>query len=64
MLTEWELWACAHRMVDQHGVDAPIHAAMRADELMERGDQDGCSTWILIMHRTKELLAGPGAVRH
>jgi hypothetical protein len=64
MLTEWELWACAQRMVDDHGADAPIHAAMRADELLENGDQEGCSTWVLIMHRTKELLAGPRDTRH
>jgi hypothetical protein len=64
MLTEWELWACAQRMVDDHGADAPIYAAMRADKLLEHGDQEGCSTWVLIMRRAEQLLAGPGEVRH
>ena len=38
MLTEWELWACANEYIRQHGFDAPIHAAMPADELLESGD--------------------------
>lgn len=37
-LPEWELWACANRMIEQHGADAPYHAAMKADDMLERGD--------------------------
>jgi hypothetical protein len=29
------------RLIQQHGDDAVIEAAMRADELLERGDLDG-----------------------
>ena len=60
MLTEWELWACANECIRQHGVDAPIHAAMRADKLLERGDMQGAQQWRLIVHRINELLATPG----
>ena len=42
---------------DQHGEDAPIHAAMRADELMARGDLDGQAVWKLILRAIDELLA-------
>ncbi len=59
MLTEWELWACANEMIRQHGLDASIHAAMKADELLERTDLDGARTWRLIVHRINELLASP-----
>ena len=41
MLKEWELWACADEAIRQHGLDAPIFAAMRADKLMAHGDQEG-----------------------
>lgn len=58
MLTDWELWACANAYIRQHGLDAPIHAAMRADELSEGGDDDGAQHWRLIVHRINELLAG------
>ena len=38
ILSEWELWACANEMIKQHAFDAPIFAAMRADELLENAD--------------------------
>lgn len=63
-LSEWELWACANEMIRQHALDAPIHAAMKADELLERGDFDGSKHWALIAHRINELLKGPSERRH
>jgi hypothetical protein len=57
VLTEWELWACANECIRQHAFDAPIHAAMRADELLESGDRDGARNWRLIVHRINLLLA-------
>ena len=56
ILTEWELWACAHEYVRQHQLDAPIYAAMRADKLMEKGDLDGARNWRLIVDRINQLL--------
>lgn len=60
LLPEWELWACAHEMIRQHALDAPIRAAMRADELMEQADLDGAQNWRLILHRINELLQSGG----
>ena len=60
MLSDWELWACANELIRQHGADAPIHAAMKADEMLERPDLDGACTWRLIVHRINELLEKPG----
>ena len=59
MLSDWEIWACANRMVRQHGFDAPIHAAMRADELLEEGDLAGSLMCRQIMHRIEKLLKKP-----
>ncbi len=42
-------------LVKQHGEDAPIHAAMRADELLEAGDLDGCAVWRRILRAVEEL---------
>jgi hypothetical protein len=64
VLTEWEIWACANETIRQHGLDAPIFAAMRADELLEEGDSDGALTWQAIVHRINELLKGPSATPH
>lgn len=63
-ISEWELWACANEMIRQHALDAPIHAAMKADDLLEKGDLDGASHWQLIIHRIEELLKGPSASSH
>ncbi len=43
-------------LVDQHGEDAPIHAAMRVDELLAAGDVEGCATWKRVVRAIKELL--------
>jgi hypothetical protein len=59
ILTEWELWACADEVIRQHGLDAPIFAAMRADHLLLDGEQDGAANWRLIVKRINELLARP-----
>lgn len=57
MVTDWEIWACAQHYVTRYGENAPIHAAMRADELMARGDMAGARTFTAIVHRIEELLA-------
>ena len=41
----------------RHGQDAPIHAAMRADELLEAGDLDGYAV------RKKIVKAGQESLR-
>ena len=52
-------------LVDRHGDDAPIHAAMRADELMEAGDLEGRAVWLRVKAAVVELLRTGvgGAVR-
>ena len=59
VLTDWELWACADEAIRQHGLDAPIFAAMRADKLLEEGEMDGAANWRLIVTRINQLLAKP-----
>ena len=60
ILSDWELWACANEYIRQHGFDAPIFAAMRADELGARCDLVGACNWRLIVDRIGQLLA-PGS---
>ena len=37
MIPDLDIWRSANLLVKRHGPDAPIHAAMRADELLEAG---------------------------
>lgn len=50
-VSERELWACAQKIIDMHGRDAELHAAMRADELLSEGDVDGQRVWKAILAR-------------
>ena len=38
MIPDLDIYRSANVLVKHHGQDAPIHAAMRADELLETGD--------------------------
>jgi hypothetical protein len=58
-MTDWELWACAQHYVKKHEDDAPIIAAMRADELFAVGDLDGARAFRGIVRRINELLDPP-----
>jgi len=59
MISDWELWACANECIRQHGADAAIFAAMRADALMQSGDDEGARTWRAIVTRIAKLLEPP-----
>ncbi len=37
MISDLDIYRAANLLVKQHGEDAPIHAAMRADKLLEAG---------------------------
>ncbi len=43
--------------MERYGDDAPIEAAMRADELMEAGDIEGAAVWKRIGKAVEELLS-------
>ena len=62
--SEWEVWACANEVLRQHGLEAAIFAALRADELFEQGDEDGATTWRLIVTRINSLLEAPSGHAH
>ena len=40
-------------MLDRHGEDATVHAAMKADKFMERGDVDTAAVWKSIVQAIK-----------
>ncbi len=57
MTSDLDIYRSANELIEQHGEDAPIHAAMRADELMETGDMEGRAVWIWIVKAIEELLS-------
>ena len=57
MTSDIDIYRSANKLIEQHGEDAPILAAMRADELMETGDMDGRTVWLRIVKAVEELLS-------
>ena len=47
----------AQDLVELHGEDAPIQAAMKADAMLEAGDIDGQVAWKQIIQAIDELLS-------
>ncbi len=45
MIPDLDIYRTANILVKQHGEDAPIEAAMRADAMLEKGDLEGCAIW-------------------
>ena len=49
MVTDLDVLRSAKLVLDHHGPDALIHAARRADTLLERGDVQGYEVWLAIL---------------
>jgi len=60
MILDLDIYRSAKVIIKQHGDDAPIHAAMKADAMLEGGDLDGLAVWKRILKAIEELQgAGP-----
>ncbi len=64
MIPDLDIFRSANVLVKQHGQDAPIHAAMQADAMLEKGDLDGYAAWRRILRAIGGTAkTGPGAGR-
>ena len=63
---EPNIYRTANLLVKRHGDEAPIHAAMQADAMLDKGDLDGAAVWRRIVGAINELLADKpeDGVRH
>ncbi len=55
VIPDLDIYRSAQALVKQHGQDAPIHSAMRADAMLEKGDLDGHATWRRVLRAVAEL---------
>ena len=55
MIPDLDIYRSAQVLVKHHGEDAPIHAAMRADAMLEKGDLDGLAVWRQIVAAVNEI---------
>ncbi len=67
IIPDLDIYRSAQVLAKRHGEDAPVHAAMRADARLERGDLNGYATWRRILRAVEELQATapkPGEAVH
>lgn len=57
MIFDPDIYRTAKLLVDQHGEDAPIEAALKADAMLEKADMDGRAVWLRILAAVETLLA-------
>ncbi len=55
MISDTDIYRSARVLVQTHDKDAPIEAAMRADEMLEKGDLGGYAAWRRILKAVEEL---------
>ncbi len=55
MASDLDIYRSANLLVAQHGENAGLEAAMRADKLLAAGDMDGKRVWVRIMKAVEEL---------
>ena len=56
MVEDLDIYRTASILVKQHGENAPIEAAMRADQMLDSGDLGGHAVWRWIVKAVGELL--------
>lgn len=63
MLSDWELWAVANRLMQEHGDTAAGVASLKATEMEAQGDERGKAVWMAVAERINRLNS-PDGTRH
>ncbi len=59
VISDPDIYRAVKLVMDQHGEEAAMFAAGRADDLFEEGDIDGSAVWRQILAAIEELQRGP-----
>lgn len=57
MTDDLDIYRTANVLVELHGDDAPIQAAMKADAMLDAGDVEGQAVWKRILAAVDELVS-------
>ena len=57
---EIDIYRTANLLIREHGDQASIEAAQRADAMLDKGDLDGKTVWLRVLRAVREL-QGSGA---
>ncbi len=67
MIPDLDIYRSAQVPIKHHGQDASIHAAMKADTMLQKGDLGGYAVWKRILRAVEELQGAapkPGEAVH
>ena len=53
--SDLDIYRSAAVLVREHGQNAVLEAAQRADAMLERGDMNGCAVWKRIVAAVEEI---------
>jgi hypothetical protein len=55
MIPDRDIWRAANLLIREHGAEAEVVSARRADEMLDRGDRDGQLVELRIRRAIVEL---------
>jgi hypothetical protein len=55
MTSDLDIYRTASVLIREHGEDAALEAAMRADAMLEKGSLDGQRVWKRVLAAVKEI---------
>ncbi len=55
MTSDLDIYRSANVLIREHGEDAAIEAAMRADVMLEKGGLEGLAVWKRIVRAVEEI---------
>jgi hypothetical protein len=58
---EIDVWRSASLLLERHRPDAALIAAMRADQLLDKGEVEGCRVWQRIVRTIRDLERKPSS---
>ena len=54
-MTDRDIWLTANLMIKQYGDGAAVEVAMRAEDMLQRGDLGGRDVWRRVLSAVAEL---------
>ncbi len=55
MTSDLDIYRSASVLIREHGEDASLEAAQRADAMLEKGDVEGATVWRRVLKAVEEL---------
>ncbi len=55
MTSDLDIFRTANVLIREHGDDAALEAAQRADAMLEKGDMEGAAVWRRVLKAVEEL---------